>query len=295
MNFYECELQTNDISAIKFALECFRRQEDGCKKKTREVFNRLKNKVKTKQTTIKTAFVVDEDNTVKCCGLFETISEYPNFISMKGIYFSSDYAQEVELSTTLDLFYDVLETHGSKLMLKVDDRILNGSYKEFVNAGFNKILMTENQNYILRDKDIIDLLGTPTVKYVADLSHFVSKESFIKTQFQSYIEHVDLDQKVAWLVANLKSIIDDAKKKSGNDNIVEEWQKIVAWLDVEDDMLLSKDEIFECLGELHQDFTILTEKEENDEIIEIFELIEELVKIAMMVIAHSELEIGEAA
>ncbi|HAS6977787.1 TPA: hypothetical protein I7297_26055 [Vibrio parahaemolyticus] len=295
MNFYECELQTNDISAIKFALECFRVQKNGCKKETREVFNRLKNKVKTKQTTIITIFVIDEDNTVKCCGLFETMPEYPNFMCMKGIYFSSDYAAEVELSTTLDLFYDALKSYGSKLMLKVDDRILKKTHQEFLNAGFNKILMTENQNFILRDKDIIDLLGTPTVKYVADLSHFVSKESFIKTQFQSYIEHVDLDQKVAWLVANLKSIIDDAKIKSGNENIVEEWQKIIAWLDVEDNMLLSKDEIFECLGELHQDFSILTEKEENDEIIEIFELIEELVKIAMMVIAHSEIEMEEAA
>ncbi|TOE44600.1 hypothetical protein CGJ42_24335, partial [Vibrio parahaemolyticus] len=77
MNFYECELQTNDIAAIKFALECFRVQKNGCKKESREVFNRLKNKVKTKQTTIKTAFVIDEDNTVKCCGLFESMSEYP--------------------------------------------------------------------------------------------------------------------------------------------------------------------------------------------------------------------------
>ncbi|EII3060021.1 hypothetical protein MYD45_000342 [Vibrio parahaemolyticus] len=296
MNFYECELQTNDIAAIKFALECFRRQEDGCKKKTREVFNRLKNKVKTKQTTIKTAFVVDEDNTVKCCGMFESMTEYPNFISMKGIYFSSDYAAEVELSRTLDLFYDVLESNGSKLMFKVDDRIMNMQYQGFLNVGFNKILITENQNYIIKDKDIIDLTGTPTIKYVVDLSHFVSKESFIKTQFHSYLEHLELDQEVAWLVANLKSIIDGAKIKSGNENIVEEWQKIVAWLDVEDDTILSKDEITECFAELHKDFTILSKKEEaTDEINEIFSLIEELVKIALKVIDHSEIEIEEAA
>ncbi|EHA6958894.1 hypothetical protein JMC51_001314 [Vibrio parahaemolyticus] len=296
MNFYECELQTNDIAAIKFALECFRVQEDGGKKETREVFNRLKNKVKTKQTTIKTAFVIDEDNTVKCCGLFETMPEYPNFICMKSIYFTSDYAEEVELSTTFDLFYDVLDSDGSKLMLKVNDRILNGNYQDFVNAGFNKILLTENQNFILKDKDVIDLLGTPTVKYVADLSHFVSKESFIKTQFHSYLEHLELDQEVAWLVANLKSIIDGAKIKSGNENIVEEWQKIVAWLDVEDDTILSKDEITECFAELHKDFTILSKKEEaTDEINEIFGLIEQLLKVAMMVIVHSELEMEEAA
>ncbi|HCH2231332.1 TPA: hypothetical protein NKS39_000084 [Vibrio parahaemolyticus] len=222
MNFYECELQTNDISAIKFALECFRFKINGCKKETREVFNRLKNRVKTKQTTIKTAFVIDEDNTVKCCGLFETMPDYPNFICMKGIYFSSDYAEEVELSRTLDLFYDVLESNGSKLMFKVDDRILNGNYQDFLNAGFNKILITENQNFILRDKDIIELSGTPTVKYVADLSNFVSKEGFIKTQFHSFLEHVEIDEQVACLVANLKSIIDGAKIKSGNENIVEE-------------------------------------------------------------------------
>ncbi|EII5836591.1 hypothetical protein LLL92_004762 [Vibrio parahaemolyticus] len=295
MNFYECELQTNDISAIKFALECFRVQKNGCKKETREVFNRLKNKVKTKQTTIKTAFVLDEDYTVKCCGLFELMAEYPNFMCMKGIYFSSDYAAEVELSTTLDLFYDALESDGSKLMLKVDDRILNGNYQDFLNAGFNKILITENQNFILRDKDIIDLTGTPTIKYVVDLSHFVSKESSIKTHFHSFIEHLELDQEVAWLVANLKSIIDGAKIKSGNENIVEEWQKIVAWLDVEDDTILSKDEITECFAELHKDFTILSKKEEaTDEINEIFKLIEQLVKIALMVIAHSEIEMEEA-
>ncbi|ENL6748303.1 hypothetical protein AUQ44_03430 [Vibrio cidicii] len=296
MNFYECELQTNDISAIKFALECFRRQEDGCKKKTREVFNRLKNKVKTKQTTIKTAFVVDEDNTVKCCGLFESMAEYPKFICLKSLYISIDFAQEVELSTTLDLFYDVLETHDSKLMIKVDDRIVNMQYKGFLNVGFNKILMTENQNFILKDKDIIDLTGTPTIKYVVDLSHFVSKESSIKTHFHSFIEHLELDQEVAWLVANLKSIIDGAKIKSGNENIVEEWQKIVAWLDVEDDTILSKDEIIECFAELHKDFTILSKKEEaTDEINEIFSLIEELVEIALKVIAHSEIEMREAA
>ncbi|MBX5374608.1 hypothetical protein HU695_13885 [Vibrio parahaemolyticus] len=296
MNFYECELQTNDIAAIKFALECFRIQKNGCKKETREVFNRLKNKVKTKQTTFKTAFVLDEDNTVKCCGLFELMAEYPNFMCMKGIYFSSDYAAEVELSTTLDLFYDALKSDGSKLMLKVDDRILNGNYQDFLNAGFNKILITENQNFIFRDKDTIDLTGTPTIKYVVDLSHFVSKESFIKTQFQSFIEHLELDQEVAWLVANLKSIIDGAKIKSGNENIVEEWQKIVAWLDAEDDTILSKDEIIECFAELHKDFTILSKKEEaTDEINEIFSLIEELVEIALKVIAHSEIEMREAA
>lgn len=296
MNFYECELQTNDISAIKFALECFRVQKNGCKKETREVFKRFRNKIKTKQTTIKTVFVLDEDNTVKCCGLFESMAEYPKFICLKSLYISSDYAAEVKLSRTLDLFYDVLETHGSKLMLKVDDGIVNMQYQGFLNVGFNKILMTEKQNYILKDKDIIDLLGTPTVKYVADLSHFVSKESSIKTQFHSYLEHLELDQEVAWLVANLKSIIDGAKIKSGNENIVEEWQKIVAWLDVEDDTILSKDEITECFAELHKDFTILSKKEEaTDEINEIFKLIEELVKIALMVIAHSELEIGEAA
>ncbi|HAS6235962.1 TPA: hypothetical protein I7194_00540 [Vibrio vulnificus] len=296
MNFYECELQTNDIAAIKFALECFRVQKNGCKKETREVFNRLKNKVKTKQTTIKTAFVIDEDNTVKCCGLFETMPEYPNFICMKSIYFTSDYAEEVELSTTFDLFHDVLDSDGSKLMLKVNDRILNGNYQDFLNAGFNKILITENQNFILRDKDIIDLTGTPTVKYVADLSNFVSKEGFIKTQFHSFLEHVEIDEQVACLVANLKSLIDEAKIKSGNENIVEEWQKIVAWLDAEDETLLSKDEIIDCFAKLHQGFLILSEKEEeNDEINEIFSLIEELVKIALMVIAHSELEMEEAA
>ncbi|EHU5001507.1 hypothetical protein KY912_000206 [Vibrio vulnificus] len=296
MNFYECELQTNDISAIKFALECFRAQKNGCKKETREVFNRLKNKVKTKQTTIKTAFVVDEDNTVKCCGLFETMPEYPNFICMKGIYFSSDYAAEVEFSTTLDLFYDVLKSDGSKFMLKVDDRMVNMQYQGFLNVGFNKILMTKSDNFILKDKDIIDLLGTPTIKYVVDLSHFVSKESSIKTHFHSFIEHLELDQKVACLVTNLKSLLDDAKKRTGNENIVEEWQKIVAWLDAEDDTLLSKDEIIDCFAKLHQGFLILSEKEEeNDEINEIFSLIEELVKIALMVIAHSELEMEEAA
>ncbi|MBY8049713.1 hypothetical protein KW480_01550 [Vibrio fluvialis] len=296
MNFYECELQTNDIAAIKFALECFRVQEDGGKKETREVFNRLKNKVKTKQTTIKTIFVIDEESTVKCCGLFESMAEYPNLICMKSIYFTSDYAAEVELSTTLDLFYDSLESDGSKLMLKVDDRILNGNYQDFLNAGFNKILITENQNFILRDKDIIELSGTPTVKYVVDLSHFVSKESFIKTQFHSYLEHLELDQEVAWLVANLKSIIDGAKIKSGNGNIVEEWQKIVAWLDAEDDTILSKDEIIDCFAELHQDFLILSKKEEaTDEINEIYKLIEELVEIALKVIAYSEIEMREAA
>ncbi|EGR0405551.1 TPA: hypothetical protein N2952_002093 [Vibrio parahaemolyticus] len=296
MNFYECELQTNDITAIKLVLECLRVKKNGCKKETREVFNRLKNKVKTKQTIIKTAFVVDEDNTVKCCGLFESMAEYPNFICMKSFYFTRDFSEEVELSTALDLFYDVLDSDGSKLMLKVNDRILNGNYQNFLNAGFNKILLTENQNYILKDKDVIDLLGTPTVKYVADLSHFVSKESFIKTQFHSYLEHLELDQEVAWLVANLKSIIDGAKIKSGNENIVEEWQKIVAWLDVEDDTILSKDEITECFAELRKDFTILSKKEEaTDEINEIFRLIEELQKIALMVIAHSEIEMEEAA
>ncbi|HCH1010316.1 TPA: hypothetical protein NKP47_002005 [Vibrio parahaemolyticus] len=260
------------------------------------MFKRFKNKIKTKQTTIKTVFVLDEDNTVKCCGLFESMAEYPNFICMKGIYFSSDYAEEVELSTTFDLLYDVLDSDGSKLMIKVDDRIVNMQYKGFLNVGFNKILMTENQNFILKDKDIIDLTGTPTIKYVVDLSHFVSKESSIKTHFHSFIEHLELDQEVAWLVANLKSIIDGAKIKSGNENIVEEWQKIVAWLDVEDDTILSKDEIIECFAELHKDFTILSKKEEaTDEINEIFSLIEELVEIALKVIAHSEIEIEEAA
>ncbi|MBE5194265.1 hypothetical protein HJ051_12635 [Vibrio parahaemolyticus] len=259
------------------------------------MFDRLKNKVKTKQTTIKTAFVIDEDNTVKCCGLFETMPEYPNFICMKSFYFTRDFSEEVELSTALDLFYDVLDSDGSKLMLKVNDRILNGNYQNFLNAGFNKILLTENQNYILKDKDVIDLLGTPTVKYVADLSHFVSKESFIKTQFHSYLEHLELDQEVAWLVANLKSIIDGAKIKSGNENIVENWQKIVAWLDVEDNTILSKDEITECFAELRKDFSIMSKNKKNDEINEIFGLIEELLKVAMMVIAHSELEMEEAA
>ncbi|MCR9669573.1 hypothetical protein [Vibrio parahaemolyticus] len=296
MNFYECELQTNDISAIKFALECFRVQKNGCKKETREVFNRLKNKVKTKQTTFKTAFVLDEDYTVKCCGLFELMAEYPNFMCMKGIYFSSDYAAEVELSTTLDLFYDALKSDGSKLMLKVDDRIVNINNQDFLNAGFNKILVTENQNYIIKDKDIIDLTGTPTIKYVVDLSHFVSKESSIKKNFHSLVEHVEIDEQVACLVANLKSLIDDAKIKTGKENILEEWQKIVAWLDAEDDTLLSKDEIIDCFAKLHQGCLILSEKEEeNDEINEIFSLIEELVKIALMAIAHSELEMEEAA
>ncbi|HHY0528449.1 TPA: hypothetical protein ACVU5M_000210 [Vibrio parahaemolyticus] len=295
MNFYECELQTNDIAAIKFALECFRVQEDGCKKKTREVFNRLKNKIKTKQTTIKTAFVIDEDNTVKCCSMFESMAEYPNFICMKGIYFSSDYAEEVELSRTLDLFYDVLESNGSKLMFKVDDRIVNMQYQGFLNVGFNKILVTENQNYILKEKDIIELSGTPNVKIVVDLSHFVSKESSIKKNFHYLVEHLEIDEQVAWLVANLKLIIDGAKIKSGNENIVEEWQKIVAWLDAEDDTLLTKDEIIQCFSDLHQDFSIMSKKKENDEITEIFELIEELQKVALMVIAHSELEMEEAA
>lgn len=295
MNFYECELQTNDIAAIKFALECFRVQKNGCKKETREVFNRLKNKVKTKQTTIKTIFVIDEDNTVKCCGLFETMPEYPSFICMKSIYFSRDYADEVELSTTLDLFYDALKLDGSKLMLKVDDRIVNMQYQGFLNVGFNKILMTENQNYIIKDKDIIDLTGTPTIKYVVDLSHFVSTESSIKTNFHSLLEHVEINQQVACLVANLKSLIDDAKIKSGNENIVEEWQKIVAWLDAEDDTLLSKDEIIDCFAKLHQDFSAISELSEIDEINEIFSSIEELVKIALLVIAHSEIEMEEAA
>lgn len=295
MNFYECELQTNDISAIKLVLECLRVKKNGCKKETRKVFNRLKNKVKTKQTTIKTVFVLDEDNTVKCCGLFESMAEYPKFICMKSIYFSSDYVEEVELSRTLDLFYDVLESNGSKLMFKVDDRIVNMQYKGFLNVGFNKILMNESENFLFKDKDIIELSGTPTIKYVVDLSHFVSKESSIKTHFHSFIEHLELDQEVAWLVANLKSIIDGAKIKSGNENIVEEWQKIVAWLDVEDDTILSKDEITECFAELHKDFTILSKKEEaTDEINEIFKLIEQLVKIALMVIAHSEIEMEEA-
>lgn len=296
MNFYECELQTNNIAAIKFALECFRVQKNGCKKETREVFNRLKNKVKTKQTIIKTAFVIDEDNTVKCCGMFETMPEYPNFMRLEGIYFSRDYAEEVELSTTFDLFYDVLDSDGSKLMIKVDDRIVNMQYKGFLNVGFNKILMTENDNFILKDKDIIKLSGTPNVKIVADLSHFVSKESSVKAQFHSFIEHLELDQKVSCLVANLKSLLDDAKTRTGNENIVEEWQKIVAWLDVEDSTLLTKDEIIDCFAELHQDFSILSKKdEETDEINAIFGLIEELVKIALMVIAHSELEMEEAA
>ncbi|MCF9693169.1 hypothetical protein [Vibrio alginolyticus] len=296
MNFYECELQTNDISAVKSVLEYTILQSNASKKEMREVFKRFKNKIKTKQTTIKTVFVLDEDNTVKCCGLFESMAEYPKFICLKSLYISIDFAQEVELSTTLDLFYDVLETHGSKLMFKVDDRIVNMQYQGFLNVGFNKILMTENDNFILKAKDISDLIGTPTVKYVSDISNFVSKESSIKTQFHSFIEHLELDQKVAWLVANLKSIIDDSKIKSGNENIVEEWQKIVTWLDAEDDTLLSKDEIIECFAELHKDFTILSKKEEaTDEINEIFSLIEELVEIVLKVIAHSEIEMREAA
>ncbi|HDM8222010.1 TPA: hypothetical protein P0E17_001370 [Vibrio campbellii] len=295
MNFYECELQTNDISAIKFALECFRRQEDGCKKKTREVFNRLKNKVKTKKTTIKTAFVVDEDNTVKCCGMFESMADYPNFICMKGIYFSSDYAEEVELSTTLDLFYDALNSDGSKLMFKVDDRIVNMQYKGFLNVGFNKILMNESENFLFKDKDIIELSGTPTVKYVADLSHFVSKESSIKKNFHSLVEHVEIDEQVACLVENLKSLFDDAKIRTGKENIVEKWQKIIAWLDVEDNTLLSSDEIIECFAELHKDYSIMSKKNQNDEINAIVSLLEELQKIALLVIAHSEIEMEEAA
>ncbi|HCG9112262.1 TPA: hypothetical protein NJ600_000852 [Vibrio parahaemolyticus] len=295
MNFYECELQTNDITAIKLVLECLRVKKNGCKKETREVFNRLKNKVKTKQTTIKTIFVIDEDNTVKCCGMFESMAEYPNFICMKSIYFSRDYAAEVELSTTLDLFHDALKSDGSKLMLKVDDRILNGYSQEYLNAGFNKILMTENQNYVLKDKDIIELSGTPNVKIVVDLSHFVSKESFIKTQFHSLLEHVEIDEQVACLVANLKSMIDDAKIRSGNENIVDEWQKIVAWLDAEDDTLLSKDEIIDCFAKLHHDFSVISEVSEIDEINEIFASIEELIEIALLAIAHSEIEMQEAA
>ncbi|HHY0547885.1 TPA: hypothetical protein ACVU5P_000104 [Vibrio parahaemolyticus] len=295
MNFYECELQTNDIAAIKFALECFRVQEAGCKKKTREVFNRLKNKVKTKQTTIKTAFIIDEDNAVKCCGLFETMHEYPNFIFLKSIYFSSDYAEEVELSRTLDLFYDALELSGSKLMFKVDDRIMNMQYQGFLNVGFNKILMTENQNYIVKDKDIIYLTDTSTIIHVVDLSHFFSKESSIKKNFHSLAEHVEIDEQVACLVANLKSLLDDAKTRTGNENIVEKWQKIIAWLDVEDNTLLSSDEIIECFADLHQDFSIMSKKNQNDEINAIVSLLEELQKIALMVIAHSELEMEEAA
>ncbi|MBF4495506.1 hypothetical protein [Vibrio vulnificus] len=295
MNFYECELQTNDIAAIKFALECFRVQEDGGKKETREVFNRLKNKVKTKQTTIKTIFVIDEDNAVKCCGLFETMPEYPNFMRLEGIYFSSDYAEEVELSRTLDLFYDALESNGSKLMFKVDDRIVNMQYKGFLNVGFNKILMNESENFLFKDKDIIELSGTPTVKYVADLSHFASKESSIKKNFHSLVEHVEIDEQVACLVENLKSLFDDAKIRTGKENIVEKWQKIIAWLDVEDNTLLSSDEIIECFAELHKDYSIMSKKNQNDEINAIVSLLEELQKIALLVIAHSELEIEEAA
>ncbi|EJI1278572.1 hypothetical protein NDZ80_001937 [Vibrio vulnificus] len=295
MNFYECELQTNDISAIKFALKCFRVQKNGCKKKTREVFNRLKNKVKTKQTTIKTAFIIDEDNTVKCCGMFESMTEYPNFISMKGIYFSSDYAAEVELSTTLDLFYDALKSDGSKLMFKVDDRIVNMQYQGFLNVGFNKILMNESENFLFKDKDIIDLTDASTTKHVVDLSHFVSKESSIKKNFHSLVEHVEIDEQVACLVANLKSMIDDAKIRSGNENIVDEWQKIVAWLDAEDDTILSKDEIIDCFAKLHHDFSVISEVSEIDEINEIFASIEELIEIALLAIAHSEIEMQEAA
>ncbi|WP_029861007.1 hypothetical protein [Vibrio parahaemolyticus] len=295
MNFYECELQTNDISAIKFALECFRVQKNGCKKETREVFNRLKNKVKTNQTTIKTIFVIDEDNAVKCCGLFELMAEYPNFMCMKGIYFSSDYAQEVKLSTTLDLFYDVLDSDGSKLMLKVDDRIVNINNQDFLNAGFNKILMNESENFLFKDNDIIELSGTSTVKYVTDLPNIVSKEGFIKTQFHSLLEHVEIDEQVACLVANLKSMIDDAKIRSGNENIVDEWQKIVAWLDAEDDTILSKDEIIDCFAKLHHDFSVISEVSEIDEINEIFASIEELIEIALLAIAHSEIEMQEAA
>lgn len=296
MNFYECELQTNDISAIKFALECFRFKINGCKKETREVFNRLKNRVKTKQTTIKTAFVIDEDNAVKCCGLFETMPEYPNFMCLKGIYFSSDYAAEVELSTTLDLFYDALKSDGSKLMFKIDDRIMNMKYQGFLNVGFNKILMNESENFLFKDKDIIDLTDASTTKHVVDLSHFFSKESSIKKNFHYLVGHLEIDEQVACLVSNLKFLIDDAKIRSGNENILEEWQKIVAWLDAEDDTLLSKDEIIDCFAKLHQGCLILSEKEEeNDEINEIFSLIEELVKIAFKVIEHSEIEIEEAA
>ncbi|HCH2336096.1 TPA: hypothetical protein NKS02_002510 [Vibrio parahaemolyticus] len=292
MNFYECELQTNDISAIKLVLECLRVKKNGCKKETRKVFNRLKNKVKTKQTMIKTIFVIDEESTVKCCGLFESMAEYPNFICMKSIYFTSDYAAEVELSTTLDFFYDSLESDGSKLMLKVDDHILNRNYQDFLNAGLNKILMNESENFLFKDKDIIDLTDASTTKHVVDLSHFFSKESSIKKNFHSLVEHVEIDEQVACLVANLKSLIDDAKIKTGKENILEEWQKIVAWLDAEDDTLLGKDEIIDCFAKLHQGCLILSEKEEeNDEINEIFSLIEELVKIALKVIDHSEIEI----
>ncbi|TOE45531.1 hypothetical protein CGJ42_24080, partial [Vibrio parahaemolyticus] len=114
-------------------------------------------------------------------------------------------------------------------------------------------------------------------------------------QFHSFIEHLELDQKVACLVANLKSLLDDTKTRTGNENIVEEWQKIVAWLDAEDDTLLSKDEIIDCFAKLHQDFSVISELSEIDEINEIFSSIEELVKIALLVIAHSELEMREAA
>ncbi|POB79581.1 hypothetical protein [Vibrio vulnificus] len=296
MNFYECELQTNDISAVKSVLEYTILQSNASKKEMREVFKRFKNKIKTKQTTIKTVFVLDEDNTVKCCGLFESMAEYPKFICMKSIYFSSDYAEEVALSKTLDLFYDVLDSDGSKLMFKVDDRIMNMQYQGFLNVGFNKILMNESENFLFKDKDIIDLTDASTTKHVVDLSHFFSKESSIKKNFHYLVGHLEIDEQVACLVSNLKFLIDDAKIRSGNENILEEWQKIVAWLDAEDDTLLSKDEIIDCFAKLHQGCLILSEKEEeNDEINEIFSLIEELVKIALKVIDHSEIEMEEAA
>ncbi|WP_131087136.1 hypothetical protein [Vibrio vulnificus] len=296
MNFYECELQTNDISAVKSVLEYTILQSNASKKEMREVFKRFKNKIKTKQTTIKTVFVLDEDNTVKCCGLFESMAEYPKFICMKSIYFSSDYAEEVALSKTLDLFYDVLDSDGSKLMFKIDDRIMNMQYQGFLNVGFNKILMNESENFLFKDKDIIDLTDASTTKHVVDLSHFFSKESSIKKNFHYLVGHLEIDEQVACLVSNLKFLIDDAKIRSGNENILEEWQKIVAWLDAEDDTLLSKDEIIDCFAKLHQGCLILSEKEEeNDEINEIFSLIEELVKIALKVIDHSEIEMEEAA
>ncbi|MBE5142216.1 hypothetical protein HJ039_02375 [Vibrio parahaemolyticus] len=122
------------------------------------------------------------------------------------------------------------------------------------------------------------------------------KKVRLKKNFHYLVEHLEIDEQVACLVSNLKFLIDDAKIRSGNENIVEEWQKIVAWLDAEDDTLLSKDEIIDCFAKLHQGCLILSEKEEvNDGINEISSLIEELVKLALKVIAHSELEMEEAA
>ncbi|HCH2231333.1 TPA: hypothetical protein NKS39_000085 [Vibrio parahaemolyticus] len=64
---------------------------------------------------------------------------------------------------------------------------------------------------------------------------------------------------------------------------------------LKNDTILSKDEITECFAELHKDYSIMSKKNQNDEINAIVSLLEELQKIALLVIAHSEIEIEEAA